>query len=80
MPIDFSGLSHEILFSDRREVYKQTAKKLNEIIDCQFCKLIFDYTRVCKHFSHKVDMETKDLKNLINVSKSAKVKALSTIT
>ena len=51
MPIDFSGLSYESLFGKRREVYRLRAQKLNELIDCQFCKLIFDYTKVCKHFS-----------------------------
>ena len=80
MPIDFSGLSYEFLFGNRREIYKQNPKKLNELIDCQFCKLIFDYTKVCKHFSKQSELKTKDLKNLINVSQEAKVKALSTIT
>jgi hypothetical protein len=68
MPIDFSGLSYEGLFGKRREVYKMNPRKLNDLIDCQFCKLIFDYTEVCKHFSTQNELKTKDIKNLINES------------
>ena len=34
VPVDFSGLSYDILFGKRREVYRLRASKLNELIDC----------------------------------------------
>ena len=47
--MDFNGVSEEILFGNKREVYRLNADKLQGICDCNLCKLIYDYTKICKH-------------------------------
>ena len=42
MPIDFSGISSESLFGKKKEVYRLKPTKLDGLVDCQLCKLIFD--------------------------------------
>ena len=34
MPIDFSGISNEILFGKQKEVYRLKANKLEGLVDC----------------------------------------------
>lgn len=48
-PIDFDSVSQETLFGELNEVYVYNAQTLEGIVDCQFCKLIYDYSRVCRH-------------------------------
>lgn len=49
--VDFTGVSSDGLFGSRREVYRLKAHKLEGLVDCHLCKLIFDYTKICKHYS-----------------------------
>lgn len=49
--VDFTGISSDGLFGSRREVYLLKAHKLEGLVDCHLCKLIFDYTKICKHYS-----------------------------
>ena len=53
--VDFNGVSAEVLFGKRREVYRLKADKLAGLTDCNLCKLIFDYTKICKHSSVQSD-------------------------
>ena len=63
MPIDFSGITSESLFGKQKEVYRLKANKLEGLVDCQLCKLIFDYTKACKHFTMDTDLKAEELKN-----------------
>ena len=63
MPIDFSGLSNEVLFGKQKEVYRLKAHKLEGLVDCQLCRLIFDYTKACKHFTMETELKAGELKN-----------------
>ena len=56
-PIDFRNFSSDSLFGKRREVYRLKAQKLDGLVDCQFCKLIFDYTKTCNHFTMETDLK-----------------------
>jgi hypothetical protein len=49
-PLDFRSVTFEELYGKKKEVYKMKQKKL-ALLDCQLCKLIFDYTTACNHYS-----------------------------
>ena len=80
MPIDFSGITSESLFGKQKEVYRLKAHKLEGLVDCQLCKLIFDYTKACKHFTMDTDLKAEELKDFVNQSQENKLHALSKIT
>ena len=63
MPIDFSGISSESLFGKQKEIYWLKANKLDGLVDCPLCKLIFDYTKACKHFTMETELKADELKN-----------------
>lgn len=80
--IDFTGISSEGLFGSRREVYRLKAHKLDGLVDCHLCKLIFDYTKICKHYSQgrdAIDFSSESLQNLLDINKQTS-QALSKIT
>ena len=80
--VDFTGVSFEGLFDSRREVYKLKSKKLDGLVDCHLCKLIFDYTKICKHYSQNresLDFSQESLQSLLDVTQTS-YKALSKIT
>ena len=57
--------------------------KLEGLVDCQFCKLIFDYCKVCKHFNQQKDdiVQQEQMKKLVSLSQhDKKIQALSKIT
>jgi hypothetical protein len=54
------------LFAKRREVYRLKADKLAGLADCNLCKLIFDYTKICKH-SNLVDAVEYKFENIQSV-------------
>jgi len=61
-PVDFRAVSSESLFGKRREVYRLETEKLEGLVDCQLCKLIFDYTKTCNHFTMETDLKEDQLK------------------
>jgi len=61
VPIDFKGINSEELFGKRREVYRLKAEKLEGLVDCQLCKLVFDYTKTCNHFTMETDLKPDEL-------------------
>lgn len=63
-PIDFRLVSFNQLFHKKKEAYKMKVSKLKEI-DCQLCKLIFDYTSICPHYQHLNPSEMEDLKDMM---------------
>ena len=80
MPIDFSGISNEALFGKMKEIYRLKAHKLEGLVDCQLCRLIFDYTKACKHFTMETDLKAGDLKYFSCQTNQNKLQALSKIT
>ena len=80
MPIDFSGISSESLFGKKKEVYRLKPTKLDGLVDCQLCKLIFDYTKACKHFTMETELKAEELKTFASQSVANKLQALSKIT
>ena len=57
--MDFMNINSEDLFGKRREVYRLKAQKLEGLVDCQLCKLIFDYTKTCNHFTMETDLKAE---------------------
>ena len=57
-------------------------QKIDNLVPCQLCKLIFDFTKVCKHFSQQKEHEIQhdQLKELLqNSAQDKKMQALSKI-
>lgn len=80
MPIDFSGISNESLFGKRREVYRLKAHKLDGLVDCALCKLIFDYTKSCSHLGMESgDMRQVELDLVVNSDSEEKLVALAKV-
>ena len=48
VPLDMSKLKMADIFKPDREHYLMDQSKLSKI-DCQTCKLIYDYTKICPH-------------------------------
>jgi len=62
--INFHGVSADSLFGKSREVFRLKADKLAGLVDCNLCKLIFDYTKICKHYelsNELVDFKFDDI-------------------
>lgn len=79
-PMDFTNVNAELLFGKRREVYRLETEKLDALVDCQLCKLIFDYTKTCNHFTMETDLKEDQLKQFSKQSQSEKLQALAKIT
>jgi len=79
-PIDFRGVQMEELFGKRREVYRLKAEKLEGLVDCQLCKLIYDYTKTCNHFSMEANLQPDELQTFVKSSQNDKLKALAKVT
>lgn len=85
--MDFSKIKiKEILKADREHYFMDT-KKMNNI-DCQTCKLIYDYTVICSHItqsSHEEHLKSwKQLQDTMNSKTSdanidEKIKALRNV-
>ena len=55
-------------------------EKLDGTVNCQLCKLIFDYTKTCNHFLMETDMQPDQLQQYASKSQTEKLKALAKIT
>jgi hypothetical protein len=83
--IDFNGVSAELLFGNYREVFRIKADKLAGLVDCNLCKLIFDYTKICNHYelsTEAIDFKFDDIQLVLEqaANKQTKGQALSKIT
>jgi hypothetical protein len=81
MPVDFSSLSSEEMFGKRREVFKMKPDKLDPKIECEFCKLIYDFSKTCAHYSKDAQhLQEKDLAEMMQDQTEEKLKMLTRIT
>lgn len=65
--VDFNGVSAEVLFGKRTEVYCLNADKLQGLVECNLCRLIFDYTKICKHSDTLINTEELKFENIQTV-------------
>ncbi len=61
--IDFRVINTEEVFKGKKEILRLKPEKLET--DCQFCKLIHDYSKVCEHNAQLKKQNVDELKDMV---------------